>query len=133
VNTTNDTGREPDDEPIGAMIRPYTVTGGRTETRIPLGLTTQIRTITSPERSGRHHRRNTAGVLLFREHRAIIEECRHSRAVVDLASTLHVPISVAKVLVGDLINDGYLVALLDEDTHSIAFLQRVKDGIERAL
>lgn len=134
--TGNDThqgaGRESDDDSTGAMVRPFTVTGGRTQVSVPnLGLTTQVRAIDSSQRTGRHHRRDSA--FLLPEYRKIIAECRQSRAIAELAATLHLPAMSVSVLVADLINDGYLAALMEQDTPSLAFLRRVKDGIERVL
>ena len=59
-----------------------------------------------------------AGVSLQMESRAIVELCARPKSVAEIGAALRVPVGVARVLVGDLANGGYL------DVH----LPRTADG-----
>ena len=60
----------------------------------------------------------TAGVSLQMESRAIVEMCARPKSLAEIGAALRVPVGVARVLVGDLANGGYL------DVH----LPRTADG-----
>jgi len=59
-----------------------------------------------------------AGASLQMESRAIVELCARPRSLAEIGAALKVPVGVARVLVGDLANGGYL------DVH----LPRTADG-----
>ncbi len=44
------------------------------------------------------------------EHAAILRMCRHPTAVVEIAAELRVPVSIAKVLLSDLLDQGRITA-----------------------
>ena len=48
-------------------------------------------------------------------------------AVVDVAVALRVPLGVAKVLIGDLVTEGYLRCGAQEDEVSIEMIERIRD------
>jgi len=50
----------------------------------------------------------TAGVSLQMESRAIVEMCARPKSLAEIGAALRVPVGVARVLVGDLANGGYL-------------------------
>jgi Protein of unknown function (DUF742) len=50
----------------------------------------------------------TAGASLQMESRAIVEMCAGPKSVAEIGAALRVPVGVARVLVGDLANGGYL-------------------------
>jgi hypothetical protein len=60
----------------------------------------------------------TAGASLQMESRAIVEMCARPKSLAEIGAALRVPVGVARVLVGDLANGGYL------DVH----LPRTADG-----
>jgi hypothetical protein len=50
----------------------------------------------------------TGGASLQMESRAIVELCARPKSLAEIGAALRVPVGVARVLVGDLANDGYL-------------------------
>lgn len=80
-----------------SLVRPYTVTGGRTATRYDLAVEALV--LTTADGPG-----DTAGRLP--EARAIRELCRECRSVAEIAAHLAVPLGVARVLVEDVAEEG---------------------------
>jgi hypothetical protein len=109
---------QPDDE----LVRPFLVTGGRTH---PLRDGLRIETIVTAPPSA------LSAPLRF-EARRIVEVCQQPMAVVDVAVALRVPLGVAKVLIGDLVTEGYLRCGSQEDELSIELIERIRDRV-RAL
>jgi hypothetical protein len=81
------------------LVRPYTLTAGRTESTVDLPLAAPIQTV----QSALFHRW-PAGDLRGR----IIQLCIKSPSVAEISARLDVPLGVARVLVGDLVTSGYL-------------------------
>jgi hypothetical protein len=50
----------------------------------------------------------TSGASLQMESRAIVEMCARPKSLAEIGAALKVPVGVARVLVGDLANGGYL-------------------------
>lgn len=96
------------DDGSDSMVRPYTITRGRTAperddfTLITLLTTVQepVDAYGAPVRPGR----------LQPEHRMIVDRCRHPAAVAEVAADLNLPVSVTKILLGDLVEQGLLSA-----------------------
>ncbi|MEU8542381.1 DUF742 domain-containing protein [Streptomyces sp. NPDC048717] len=90
------------------MVRPYTITRGRTApVRDDLTLITVLSTVEDP--------RDERGVplrpgRLQPEHRIILDRCRRPVAVAEVAAELDLPVSVTKILLADLIAQGLLNA-----------------------
>ena len=81
------------------LVRPYTLTAGRTETRVDLPLEAPIETLAA----GLAHRwppDDARG--------KIIQLCANSPSVAEISARLDLPLGVARVLVGDLVLSGYL-------------------------
>jgi hypothetical protein len=75
-----------------------------------------------------------AGASLQRESRAIVEMCAHPKSLAEIGAALKVPVGVARVLVGDLANGGYLDVHLPrtaagDDGPGHALLGRLLDGL----
>jgi hypothetical protein len=91
----------PDQRGHGDRVVPvYAFTGGRTRAagqELPLEavVTTTGQSLTS-------------GGSLQMESRAIVELCARPKSLAEVGAALRVPVGVARVLVGDLANDGYL-------------------------
>ncbi|MFG3437650.1 DUF742 domain-containing protein [Nonomuraea sp. NPDC047897] len=122
-----------DDDADEPLVRPYTITGGRTTPeRDDLTLITLLTAISavSPE-AGRGSRR------LQPEHRTILALCRRPLAVAEVASALNLPVSVTKILIGDLIENGQLrarppVAFAQTGGFpGITILEAVRDGLRK--
>jgi len=69
---------------------------------------------------------------LQREQRTIINLCQRLTSVIELAARLHVPLGVARVLVGDLAASGYLTVHPPSGTADgpdVAVLERLLEGL----
>jgi hypothetical protein len=81
------------------LVRPYTLTSGRTGTDVDLPLEAPIQTL----QAGLTHRwppNDARG--------RIIQLCVNSPSVAEISARLDLPVGVARVLVGDLVLSGYL-------------------------
>ena len=81
------------------LVRPYTLTSGRTETNVDLPLEAPIETL----QAGLAHRwppNDARG--------KIIRLCVNSPSVAEISARLDLPVGVARVLVGDLVLSDYL-------------------------
>lgn len=122
-------GMEADDADTQS-VRPYTITQGRTApARDDLTLITLVTTV-EPEVPGRSSRG------LQPEHRAILRQCRTPAAVAEIASALDLPISVAKILIDDLVALGRVaarppLAVAAGSTMDMNLLRAVRDGLRR--
>ena len=115
----------PNDRPGGRLrVRPYAITGGRTrsDTEIPL------ETIIVTTRKGEE-----AAQRLTLERAKIVQLCRKPLAVAELSAHLHVPLGVAKVLVGDMTEEGLVDFNRSRpagDRPDLKLLERVLDGLQ---
>jgi Protein of unknown function (DUF742) len=76
----------------------------------------------------------TSGAELRMESRAIVEMCSQPRSLAEIGAALRVPVGVARVLVGDLANWGYLEVHLPHTAGGDggpghAILGRLLDGL----
>ncbi|MDA8372385.1 MAG: DUF742 domain-containing protein [Nocardiopsaceae bacterium] len=111
--------------PTGPLVRPYTMTGGRTRTSAT-GLDMASIVVSTRE--------YVDGDSLEPEHAAILQLCDTPISVAELSGRLDIPITVAKVLIGDLTAKGDLLAqapLTTTDIPEMNLLQAVLDGIRR--
>ena len=81
------------------LVRPYTLTAGRTDTDVDLPLEAPIQTL----QAGLAHRWPSDDAR-----GRIIQLCVASPSVAEIAARLNLPVGVARVLVGDLVLSGYL-------------------------
>ncbi|MDH6196932.1 hypothetical protein M2272_003585 [Mycobacterium frederiksbergense] len=88
---------EPTDRP--SLVRPYTLTAGRTDSRIHIPLEAPVQTLDTT-RPPRWPGRDVRG--------QIVELCTGSPSVAEIAAHLSLPLGVARVLIGDLVTQGYL-------------------------
>jgi hypothetical protein len=118
------------DDADAQSVRPYTITQGRTApVRDDLTLITLVTTV-EPEVPGRSSRG------LQPEHRAILRQCRTPAAVAEIAAGLDLPISVAKILIDDLVALGRAatrppLAVAAGSTVDMNLLRAVRDGLRR--
>jgi hypothetical protein len=121
---------ESGEEEEDSLVRPYTITRGRTAPqRDDLTLITVVATVEAEE--GR-----SAGRRLEPEHRAILEQCRAPVAVAEIAAELDLPVSVTKILIGDLVALGRVtirppLAAERSGGQNVEILQAVRDGLQR--
>ncbi|OLR92284.1 hypothetical protein BJP25_22105 [Actinokineospora bangkokensis] len=101
------------------------MTRGRTRPNAPnLNLVTQIRASATPSDTS----------SLSPEHLQIIEICSVPLSVAEVAAYLNVPLVVVKVLIGDLVERGDVVAgglFQTSEITDTKLLQAVLDGIRR--
>jgi hypothetical protein len=108
-------------------IRPYVLTGGRTDTaNLP------IETIVVARGSGPVPVTGTHPSTLA--HRAVLELCERPHSVAEVAAHLRLPLGVAQVLVADLLAAGRLhdsTAGLDMSrlTRDVSFIERLIAGV----
>ncbi|OCB16962.1 DUF742 domain-containing protein [Mycobacterium intracellulare] len=86
----------------GNLVRPYTLTSGRTDTNVELPLEAPLQTL-QPGAPYRYPPNDARG--------RIIQLCGQgppSPSVAEISARLDLPLGVARVLVGDLVLSGYL-------------------------
>ncbi|RSN67593.1 DUF742 domain-containing protein [Actinomadura sp. WAC 06369] len=120
-------GDEPLDDRAGPMVRPYVMTSGRMEpARGKFDLITLV-VASNPEPEG--------AVGLGPEHLAIIRLCQSVMSVAELTGHLDLPVATVRVMLGDLLDKGYVMMQEPEpeaDMHDIRLYKAVIDGL-RAL
>jgi hypothetical protein len=115
------------DDEAGPVVRPYTLTGGRSRpVTSGLGLLTHVESLFAPDADL---------VQLQPEHRSILSLTRTALSVAELSARLDLPVGVVRILVGDLLQAN-LVSTFEADAALRApdddILQAVIDGL-RAL
>ncbi len=115
------------DQDPGPLVRPFAVTRGRARVdRHELDMITLVLAV----------RPTSETVRLDRECAKIVHLCQdRPLSVAEIAATLKVLLMVTKVLISDLIDDGFLVrqssSLLTVDEPDVEVLQAVLDGLCR--
>ncbi|RMI33337.1 DUF742 domain-containing protein [Nocardia stercoris] len=113
------------DDEAGPLVRPYTVTRGRT---VGAGQDLDILTLVATVVPGPRLRRTEP------EYPEILRLCREPQSVAEVSAKLTLPLAVSKILVGDLIADGLLrfrAPAADVDTGDLTVLRAVLDGIRK--
>jgi Protein of unknown function (DUF742) len=108
----------------GRLVRPYYMTGGRTRpAHDDLEWETLVSTTALGETSPK-----VGGV----ERRAIVVLCRDLLSIAEVSAHLDLPLGVARVLVGDMAEQGFLILhrpSSEADRPDLALLQRVLYGL----
>jgi hypothetical protein len=97
-----DSREPPGPEPPAAeasLVRPYTLTAGRTKSSVELPLEAPVQTL----ESALFHRWPPNDVR-----GRIVQLCVTSPSVAEISAQLDLPVGVTRVLVGDLVTSGYL-------------------------
>ena len=116
----------PDEGGHGDRVVPvYAFTGGRTR---PAGQQLPLEAVVTATGLSL-----TAGTFRM-ESRAIVEMCARPKSLAEIGAALRVPVGVARVLVGDLANGGYLEVHLPRTADGDggpghAILGRLLDGL----
>jgi hypothetical protein len=110
---------EPGDD---LVVRPFMLTGGRTR---PLHDGLRIETLL-------HAAPAALSAPLRFESRRIVELCQAPMSIADLSVALQVPLGVVRVIVADLVTDGYLRIEEQLGELPIALIERIRDRV-RAL
>jgi hypothetical protein len=112
------------DEDAGPLVRPYTITRGRTEAETTrFDLSTQVMTLRSEREP----------VGLGPEHLVIVRLCRQPVSIAEIAAHVKLPLGVVRVLCGDLVERGVVITrsptTLPGHKPDIETLQAVLDGL----
>jgi hypothetical protein len=107
------------------LVRPYTVTGGRTEPRYQLEIEAMV--------AASHYDLRDLS-LLSPECQAILQFCRDWQSVAEISAVLHLPLGVARILVADLEVEG--LVRIHQPNHAqggpdVKLLERVLSGLRR--
>ncbi|KES08992.1 hypothetical protein BU52_02775 [Streptomyces toyocaensis] len=113
------------DDAAGRLVRPFTVSDGRTRPTVALDLLSQVRATGA-----------TPLGYLGPEHAQALALCRAPVPVAEVAAHLRLPVAVTKVLLADLVECGALTDRLPAFHHNPtdrALLEAVLDGLRRQL
>lgn len=116
-----------------ARVRPYSLTGGRTQ----CGHVLRVETCVAALEPGEERREEVPGVSTGRvapETRAIVGLCRRMRSVAEVAALLRMPLCVVRVLLSDLADQGRIRvfgAARGAGHLDRALLERVLSGLRR--
>ncbi|MGR8007133.1 DUF742 domain-containing protein [Streptomyces hypolithicus] len=113
------------DDDAGRLIRPYTVSDGRTRPTAALDLLSLVRaTGTEPL------------IALSPEHSQALGLCAGPTSVAEIAAFLRLPVVVTKVLLSDLLDCGAVTThapRFDDQPTDLSLLEAVLDGLRRRL
>jgi hypothetical protein len=106
-----------------SLVRPYLLTSGRAHP-VDQSLEIEAQVVTN-------HPAASAAQLTF-ERRDIVALCIEPKSVAEVASLLGLHIGVARVLVADLAQQGYLVVTRPgaQQSHDVDLIERVIRGLE---
>jgi hypothetical protein len=117
----------PAEEETGStrLVRPYTVTGGRTQPRYKLALEALVSaTVYEPRDLS----------VLAPECQAILQFCLDWRSVAEISAVLRMPLGVARILVADMSADGLVRIHQRDDSEGrpdLNLLERVLSGLRK--
>lgn len=118
--------RVPDQFDGARLVRPYTVTGGRTRSTAKSELPMETLVLASA--------RGRVAVTGLRFERAdVVRLCDHLQSVAEVSARLSLPLGVARVLVGDLHAEGLLEVHLPPTARQgpdVSLLGKVLDGLQ---
>ena len=92
--TETETANEP------SLVRPYALTGGRTDSGLELALEAPVEALDTTAKPPRWPRNDVRGQILT--------YCTQSPSVAEIAARLSLPLGATRFLVGELVTQGYL-------------------------
>jgi len=114
-----------EEEGATRLVRPYTVTGGRTQPRYQLAIEALVTaTILEPRDLS----------VLAPECQAILQFCRDWRSVAEVSAVLRLPLGVARILIADMSADGLVRIHQRDDSEGrpdLHLLERVLSGLRK--
>jgi hypothetical protein len=108
-----------------SLVRPYAVTGGRTQPRYQLQIEAMV--------AASHYEARDLSIL-SPECQAILGFCRDWRSVAEISAVLRMPLGVARVLVADMAVDGLVRVHQIDHAHGrpdLNLLERVLSGLRK--
>jgi hypothetical protein len=118
----------PETAPAGggsSLVRPYAVTGGRTQPKYQLQIEAMV--------AASHYEGRDLSTL-SPECQAILGFCRDWRSVAEISAVLRMPLGVARVLIADMAMDGLVrVHQIDHEQGrpDMNLLERVLSGLRK--
>ncbi|MGH3739157.1 MAG: DUF742 domain-containing protein [Micromonosporaceae bacterium] len=115
-------------EPMGALVRPYAVTRGRTRPRVEIAMEALVETTDR----GRQY-----VTLIGREQQVIASLCDGNlQSLAEISARMKMALGVSKVLVADMAAEGLLAvyeptSLDSNDAVGTELLERVLSGLRR--
>jgi len=114
------------DDAAGPVVRPYAITGGRTQAaESTLELVAMVATT----------ERGLAMIdHIDGEHQDIVRRCRQPLSIAELSAHLNIPLGVGRVLVSDLLEQGLVVVRRPAPRHRMsdeALLEKVMNGLRQ--
>jgi thioredoxin-dependent peroxiredoxin len=97
---TGDWFTEPETADEPSLVRPYTLTAGRTGSGVELALEAPIEALDTTAKPPRWRKNDVRGQILT--------SCAQSPSVAEIASRLSLPLGATRFLVDDLVTQGYL-------------------------
>jgi Protein of unknown function (DUF742) len=114
-----------EDDGSSKLVRPYTVTGGRTQPRYQLAIEALVTaTVLEPRDLS----------VLAPECQAILQFCRDWRSVAEVSAVLRLPLGVARILIADMSADGLVRIHQRDDSEGrpdLHLLERVLSGLRK--
>lgn len=113
-------------EPPVLRVRSYVLTGGRTRSDVDLPIETLVKV--TPQGV-------SAAPRLALERKKIVTLCDAPISIAEVSAHLHVPLGVARVLVGDMCEEGFLTNFKPQhavtgERPDLKLLERVLDGLQ---
>lgn len=97
---SGDEGTEREAAGEASLVRPYTLTGGRTDSGVELPLEAPVEALNTTSKPPRWPRNDVRGQILT--------YCVQSPSVAEIAARLSLPLGATRFLVGELVSQGYL-------------------------
>lgn len=113
------------DDDAGRLVRPYTVSNGRTRPTSHLDLLSMVKSTGRVSHS-------EVGL----DHAQMLGLCDNAISVAEVSAHMRLPAAVAKVLLSDLVDCGAITARAPQtamDPTEVPLLEAVLDGLQRRL
>ena len=98
---------EPEIAATPSLVRPYTLTAGRTDSMVDLPLDARVEVIDSAPTPLRWSKHDVRGQILTL--------CTHGPSVAEVAAAVSLPLGATRFLVGDLVTNGHLRVQADRN------------------
>jgi hypothetical protein len=111
-----------DDDGPALRVRSYVYTQGRTRANVDLPIETLVKV--TPQGT-------SAAPRLTLERKKIVGLCNAPISIAEISAHLSIPLGVARVLVGDMAEEGFLTSYKPRDERpDLKLLERVLDGLQ---
>ena len=109
------------DGDAGRLVRPYAVTNGRTSASLKFDLMSMVVATGDGFHGNLEH-----------DHLQALALCTRPTSVAEVSARLRLPLGVARVVLGDLVDEGYLALNTRSATGrpDLRLLERVLDGLQ---